>query len=161
MSDLKEQARRVAVLTALGERVTEAAKQARAELLAEMTEAGAEKVAAELPDGTQVASVSLAAASGAKPYVADEAAFTRWVAAEHPSELEYTVRPAFRKRVLDGVTTEGGGEIPAGVELSDPRPYLSNRFKSGGKDAVAQAWRDGSLAELLPGLLAIEGGEES
>jgi hypothetical protein len=161
VSDLKEQARRVAILAALGERITEAAQQARAELVADMREIGAEKVTAELPDGTAVASVSLAAGSKARAYVADEAAFTKWVAAEHPSELEYTVRPAFRKRVLDGATRPSDGQLAPGVELADSKPYLSNRFKSGGKDAVAEAWRDGSLAELLPGLLAIEGGEES
>lgn len=155
MSDLKEQARRVAVLAALGERITKAAEQARAELRDDMAKLGADAVTAELPDGTRVSSVTLAGGSGGRAYVADEAMFARWVVAEHPSEMEYTVRAAFRKRLLDELS-EARGTVP-GVELSEPRPYLSNRFKSGGKDAVAEAWRDGSLAELLPGLLAIEG----
>lgn len=157
MSDLKQQALAVAVLAALGERITRAAEQARADLLAVMQEIGAERVAAELPDGKSVASVSLAASTGGRAYVASEADFTRWVATEHPSEMEYTVRPAFRKSLLDELS-EARGTVP-GVELSEPRPYLSNRFKSGGKDAVAEAWRNGSLAALLPGLLEIGGGE--
>jgi hypothetical protein len=157
VSDLKEQARRVAILAALGERITKAAEQARSELRDDMARLGADAVTAELPDGTRVSSVTLAGGSGGRAYVADEAMFARWVVAEHPSEMEYTVRAAFRKRLLDELS-EARGTVP-GVELSEPRPYLSNRFKSGGKDAVAEAWRDGSLAELLPGLLAIEDGE--
>jgi hypothetical protein len=157
VSDLKQQALTVAVLTALGERITKTAEQARADLLAVMQEVGAEKVAAEMPDGRQIASVSLAASKGGRAYVADEAEFTRWVAAEHPSELEYTVRPAFRKQKLAELSKTQ--EAIPGVDFADARPYLSNRFKPDGKDAVAEAWRDGSLAELIGGLLAIEGGE--
>lgn len=155
MSDLKDQALRVAVLAALGERITEAAKAARADLLAVMQEVGAERVAAELPDGKGVASVTLAASKGGRAYVADEAEFARWVAAEHPSEMEYTVRPAFRKRLLGELSTTCE-DVP-GVAYSDPQPYLSNRFKAAGKDAVAAAWADGSLP--LVDLLAIEGSE--
>jgi hypothetical protein len=157
VSDLKQQALTVAVLTALGERITEAAKSARADLLAVMQEVGAERVAAELPDGARVAAVSLAGSAGGRAYVADEAAFTRYVFEKYSGEMEYTIRPAFRKRLLDELSAVG--EVVPGVELSDPKPYLSNRFASGGKDAVAQAWASGELD--LPGLLAIEGGEEA
>lgn len=157
MSDLKEQALRVAVLTALGDRITEAAKAARADLLDVMQKVGAERVTAALPNKQKVASVTLAGSKGGRAYVADEAAFVAYVAEKYASEMEYTVRPAFRKKLLDELSA--GGETVPGVELSDPRPYLSNRFAADGKTAVAAAWREGSLAELVSGDLEIEGGE--
>lgn len=159
MTDLKQQALTVAVLTALGERITEAAKTARADLLTVMQEVGAERVTAALPDGTSVASVSLAASQGGKAYVADDAAFTRWVAEQHPCELEYTVRPAFRKAKLDELSATQ--EAIPGVDFAEARPYLMNKFRGDGKGAIASAWQAEELTELVSGLLAIEGGEES
>jgi hypothetical protein len=157
MSDLKQQALAVAVLAALGERITRAAEQARADLLAVMQEIGAERVAAELPDGKGVASVSLAASTGGRAYVASEADFTRWVAGEHPTELEYTVRSAFRKQLLAELSKTQ--EAIPGVDFADARPYLKNTFKADGKEAIAKAWQAEELAELMSRLLAIEGGE--
>lgn len=157
MSKLKTQATRVAVLKTLADKVAEVDKQARAELLATMQEIGAEKVTAELPDGTGVASVSLAGGKGARAAVVDDRAFLAWVKANHPTEIEERVSDAFKKRFLDELA-QNGEEVP-GVELGTARPYLSNRFKTGGKDAIAAAWAEGTLQ--LGELLALPaGGEE-
>ena len=157
MSDLKMQAARVAVLKTLADKVAEADREARAELLATMQEIGAEKVSAELPDGTAVASVSIVGGKGAKAVVVDERAFLAWVKANHPMEIEERVSDAFKKRLLDELA-QNGEEVP-GVELGTARPYLSNRFKTGGKDAIAAAWVEGTL-QLGQVLALPAGGEE-
>ena len=157
MSDLKTKAMQVAVLKTLADKVAEVDKQVRAELLATMREIGAEKVTAELPDGTAVASVSAAGGTNVKAFVVDDWAFLAWVKENHPTEIEERVSDAFRKRFLDELAANG--EVVPGVELGTARPYLSNRFKAGGKDAIAAAWAKGTLQ--LGQILALPaGGEE-
>ena len=157
MSQLKADAMQVAALKTLVDEVTKYDKDIRAKLLASMQEIGAEKVSAELPDGTVVASVSLAGGKGAKAMVVDERAFLAWVKANHPTEIEERVSDAFKKRLLDELA-QNGEEVP-GVELGTARPYLSNRFKTGGKDAIAAAWVEGTL-QLGQVLALPAGGEE-
>lgn len=156
MSDLKALTFRVAILKALADTVTGAAQQARGDLLTAMVAAGAEKATAELPDGTKVASVSLCGGDKATARVVDDAAFLAWVKANRPDEIEEKVRESYRKAVLDGIT-KTGEEVP-GVELGTSTAYVSNRFKAGGKDAIAQAWAKGALT--MPQVLALPAGGE-
>lgn len=157
MSQLKQDALEIAALKTLVDEVAKYADPKRSNLLRKMQEIGAEKVNAELPDGTVVASVSIAGGNGAKAAVTDDRAFLDWVRANHPTEIEERVNDTFKKRFLDDLAK--AGETVPGVDLVDGRPYLSTRFKTGGKDAVAAAWSEGALQ--LDELLALPaGGEE-
>ncbi|MFB4320634.1 hypothetical protein [Actinomadura sp. 21ATH] len=157
MSELKELALRVAVLKALSDQVTKAGSQARAELLRQMHEAGAEKVAAELPGGRKVASVSLAGGHKVSAVVVDEAELLAWVREQRPEELEERIRPAYRRALLEELA-RNGEEVP-GVELTLSTSYVSNRFATGGQHAIAQAWSSGALA--LPEVLALPTAEQA
>jgi hypothetical protein len=156
MSDLKAAAIRVAVLKALIDKVTAVDETARGELLAAMLDSGAEKVTAELADGTKVSSVSLCGGDKAVARVVDDRAFLAWVKLHRPDEVEEKVRASFKKVVLDEAAATGE-EIP-GVELGISKAYVANRFKTGGKDAVAEAWTKGTLS--LREVLALQSGGE-
>ena len=156
MSDLKALAVRVAVLKALVDKVTAVDQAARVDLLTAMLDSGAEKATAELPDGTKVSSVSLCGGDKATARVVDDAAFFAWVKANRPDEIEEKVRASYRKAVLDDLA-KTGEEVP-GVELGTSTPYVSNRFKTGGKAAIEQAWAQGALT--LPEVLALPAGGE-
>lgn len=157
MSDLNVKAAQVAVLKTLADKVAEVDKPARAELLADMREIGAEKVNAKLPDGTVVASVSIAGGQGPKAFIADEQAFLNWVKKNRPTEVEERVSDAFKKRFLDELAKTG--ETVPGIDLADSRPYISTRFAPGGKDAITEAWTSGDLQ--LGQLLALPSGGAS
>lgn len=108
-----------------------------------------DRVTAKLQDGTKIASVTLTDPS-ARAKVVDEAAFTKWVEANAPSEVVATVRESYRKQLLDAVksrgapVTENGEEIP-GVDVTTTDPYPSVRAASGAQEAIAKAWRDGTV----------------
>jgi hypothetical protein len=157
MSALKADAMQVAALKTLVDEIAKFDKPARAKLLADMQEIGAEKITAELPDGTVVASVSVAGGQGVKAFVTDDRAFLAWVKDNRPTEVEERVSDAFKKRFLDDLAKTG--ETVPGVDLTDARPYISTRFKPEGRDAIAAAWAEGTLS--LGQILALPaGGEE-
>lgn len=155
MTGMKALALRVAVLKALADKVADAATNARGELLRQMAEAGAEKVAAELPDGRKVASVSMAGGNKVTAVVVNEAELLAWVKSTRPDEVEERVRPSYRKALLEDLARHGE-EVP-GVELGLSRTYLSNRFTGGGEDVIAEAWARGALE--LPEILALPAAE--
>jgi len=169
MSNLLELAREEATLKALADVVTDRLKAVRAETQAALDEAegqsGTRQVAAKLPDGTSVATLSL---TDPKPEakVTDADAFQAWVMAEFPGEIERRfvaeVRPAFLDKVLAEMTAAGvarlvnkeTGELHdvPGVEVKATRSRNhSLRFKPGGRDEIAAAWQAGTLA--LPGVV--------
>jgi hypothetical protein len=158
MSDLKKLALRVATIKTLTDRIEEVDKDARAELIAAMQNVGASSVTPELPDGTKISSVSIAGGDKVTARVTDPDAFLRWVKSNKPAEVEERVRDSYKKKLLDEVAATGE-EVP-GVELGTSRTYLSNRFKTGGKDAIAEAWSNGTLqlGEVLA--LPMAGGED-
>ncbi|MFF4552774.1 hypothetical protein [Streptomyces sp. NPDC001422] len=174
---LKEAAAREAYLKTLLDVVNDAYKQARAETQTALDvaaeETGARQVAASLPDGPDIATVSLSAGEAAAK-VTDDEAFTAWVIAHYGSEVERRfvteVRSAFREKVLGALTAAGGvewadpetgviHEVP-GVVFAPARARThSLRFKKDGRDQVMAAWREGRLATVaLPELTA--GGAE-
>ncbi|WP_395109834.1 hypothetical protein [Actinomadura sp. SCN-SB] len=157
MTGMKAQALRVAVLKALADQVAAAAAEQRNDLQRRMVETGAERVTAELPDGTKVASVSIAGGHKVTAVVVDEAELTAWVREHHPEHLEERIRPAYRKALLEELG-RNGEEVP-GVELTLSTAYLSNRFIAGGKDAIARAWAAGALD--LPRILELPAGGDS
>jgi hypothetical protein len=174
---LKEAAARETYLKTLLDAVSDAYKAARAETQRELDKAaeetGARQVAVSLPDGPDIATVSLSAGS-AEARVTDPDVFTAWVVEHYGSEIERRfvteVRAAFREKVLGALTAAGGiewadpetgviHEVP-GVEIAPARARThSLRFKKDGRDQVMAAWREGRLADVaLPELTA--GGAE-
>ncbi|MFJ6073646.1 hypothetical protein ACIQFU_22865 [Streptomyces sp. NPDC093065] len=174
---LKDAAAREAYLKTLLDVVNDAYKAARSEtqqlLDTAAEETGARQVAASLPDGGDIATVSLSAGEAAAKVIDDEA-FTAWVVANYGTEVERRfvteVRGAFREKVLGALTAAGGlewadpesgviHEVP-GVAIAPARARThSLRFKKDGREQVMQAWREGRLAGVaLPELTA--GGAE-
>jgi hypothetical protein len=180
MTNLLELAREEATLKALADVVTDRLKAVRAETQAALDDAeqqtGTRQVAAKLPDGTAVATLSL---TDPKPEakITDAEAFKAWVMAEFPGEVERRfvaeVRAAFVDKVLGEMTAAGvarlvnkeTGELHdvPGVEVKATRSRNhSLRFKPAGRDAIAEAWQAGTLA--VPGVTgpaAVETGASS
>lgn len=169
--NLKDQATKVAVLRVLRD-VVEAQYQAtRLEVLDGLRTARAEfalkSMRVTLPDGAPIATITLI---DPKPtvVVADEGAFTAWVAENHPEEVEtlVRVRSSWRKQFIaqlavwpDPVTDPHTGEVIPGlaaVPASAPRSF-SLRPTPDGTEQVARAWHTGEID--LPRLLALDGGE--
>jgi hypothetical protein len=174
---LRDAAAREAYLKTLLDVVNDAYKEARAEtqtlLDSAAEETGTRQVAVALPDGPDIATVSLASGEAAAK-VTDEEKFTDWVREHFAGEIERrfvtTVREAFAKKILAELTASGGTDwadpetgvihsVP-GVAIAPARARTHNvRFKTEGRDEVMRAWREGRLANVaLPQLTA--GGAE-
>lgn len=170
MSDLQQLALEEAALKTLADAVLDRLKEVKATMQEALLADGISKVEANLPDGTKVATISR---SDAKPaaVVTDDEAFLSWVRANSPhnvsSKVVTEVRPAYRGALLAEMTAAGvaqwadreTGEIHdiPGVEVKATRSLThSVRPVSGGKEAIAEAWRTGQLAHL--NLLQISGG---
>ncbi|MFI6639983.1 hypothetical protein [Streptomyces sp. NPDC050504] len=174
---LRDLAMEEATLKALADLVKERLTVVRGELQqgldAAERETGTRQIAAALPDGTTVATVSLTdPAPEAK--VIDAEAFKAWVMAAFPSEIERRfvteVRPAFVDKVLAEMTAAGVArlvdtetgelhEVPGVAVRATRARNHSLRFRSEGKSRIAEAWTTGALA--LPGITGpaqIEGG---
>ncbi|WP_224273989.1 hypothetical protein [Streptomyces sp. LS1784] len=173
---LADLAAREAVLKALADAIGDQLKAVRADVQAALDESvGVRQVAALLPDGKQVAKVSLTDPAPAAT-VTDSEAFLAWVRDNHPDKDAITrrvvteVRPATQTALLAEMTAAGvpqwcdteTGEVHTvpGVEIRATRARShSVRFDKGGRDLVAAAWQAGELAALvLPELTA--GGAE-
>lgn len=171
MSDLPRLALEEAVLKALADQIAARLRDVRAGMQAALDSTGASRVAAALPDGTKVATVSL---SEPKPtaVVTDEKAYLGWVREHSPANvvtrLITEARPAYTAALLAEMTAAGvaqwadkdTGEVHnvPGVEIRATRARShSVRPVKGGPEAIAAAWRSGQLAHLnLPQLNAGE-----
>lgn len=161
---LKDAAAREAYLKTLLDEVDAAYKAARAEtqqlLDTADRETGTRQVAASLPNGTDIATVSIKGGT-AEAKVVDEEAFTAWVREEFPTEIERrfvtNVRAQFIKKILAELTAAGGTDWPdpengvihtvPGVEITPSRARThAVRFTSTGRQDVMAAWRNGLLA---------------
>lgn len=171
--DLAQLALEEAALKALADTVNDRLKEVKNAMQEQLVNNGISKVTASLPDGTKVATISR---SDAKPaaVVVDEAAFLKWVQSvardEVSTRLVTEVRPAYRASVLAQMTAAGVARIVdtttgelhdvPGVEVKATRALThSVRPSTGGKEAIAQAWRTGQLTHL--NLLQIEAGDAS
>ncbi|WP_405673151.1 hypothetical protein [Streptomyces sp. NBC_01530] len=174
---LKEAAAREAYLKTLLDVVNDAYKEARAETQQHLDKAaeetGTRQVAVTLPDGPDIATVSLSAGEGAAK-VTDPEKFQAWVLENYGSEIKRefvtSVQPAFEKKLLAEMTAANSTEwadmetgvvheVP-GVEIAPARARThAVRFKTDGRNQVMAAWRDGRLVNVaLPELTA--GGAE-
>jgi hypothetical protein len=162
--NFSDEALRVAVLKVIIDAATAQLGVAKDTVKAGFTATGTSQAVPGLADGTRVATASLAG-GGKAASVTDEAAFLAWMTEHHPEEIVTTVRPSARQRILDGSKAAGRpvddvtGEIPAGVSVGNSVPYVSLRFKPGGREAIIAAWRRGDLTGIdLVAPEAIEAG---
>ena len=174
--NLKDIATRTAVLSALAEAIDKELKDAKRELQeglkAAKTETGTQKISIALEDGQDIGSVSLVQPKAAAA-VTDPEKFLAWVREVRPSEvatrLVTEVRPAWQALVLKEIAAAGVAQwadptnglihdVP-GVELQGRAAYTRMTVPDAGKEAIAEAWRNGQLAHL--NLLQLEAGEAS
>lgn len=164
-----------AVLRALADAVNDRLKTVRADMQAALdATGGVRQVAATLPDGTEVAKVSL---TDPKPeaVITDADAFRDWVLKSAPTEVKREVRvvtevrDSYKALLLNQMTAAGRPEVcdketgvveeVPGVEVRATRARShSVRFSKTGKGAIGEAWRNGKLAaDLMPQLGAGDG----
>lgn len=174
LEKLSQLASEEAVLKALVDAVGDRLKEVRGDMQAALDGArGVKTVAASLPNGTEVAKISL---TDPKPeaVVTDPDAFLAWVrdnaATEVVRRVEVVteVRPAYRAALLAQMTAAGRPEIcdtetgvvdtVPGVEVKATRARgHSVRFGKTGKQAIAAAWQAGQLLDVA--LPQLTGGE--
>lgn len=163
---------KAAVLKALLDEVKRVYDLARAEADGQLVqlsgELGVTTVQVKVP-GCDSAVAQVTLTEPKTGFVVDEAGFLAWCKQEHPSEVQVTVpapvesvRPAWRKALLARMTVEQDGTVVDSetgrvldfVEVAEPPPPSTRlTFKTGGREEVARAYRDGRLA--LPDLLAL------
>ena len=171
MIERHDLAARFAVLKEIASKLSAAKKAADCEIRDTWTPG--DRLTAKLPDGTPVGSVTLAKGKTTAK-LTDAAAYEEWVTRTHPGEIETVtitrVRPEFTERVLSAARQLGEpvdaatGEMVPGVSVEQGDPYPTTRLNAGAAEAIAKAWQDGQLAELVGGLLRPalpEGGGES
>ncbi len=166
--NLRDLALEEATLKALADMVKERLTTVRAELQSGLDvaekEAGTRQIAATLPDGTTIATLSLTDPNP-EAKVTDSDAFKAWVIKFFPSEIERRfvteVREAFTTKLLAEMTAAGvpqvvdkdTGELHdvPGVAVKATRARNhSLRFKPTGRTDIADAWQSGALQ--LPGI---------
>ena len=164
--DLTQLARDETMLRALADAVNDRLRAVRTQMQAAFDDSsGIRQVAAQLPDGTEVAKVSV---TDPKPeaVVVDADAFRDWVMKTRPTEIRRTlhteVRDSYKALILNQITAAGVPEVcdketglvqsVPGVEVRATRARShSVRFSKEGREAIAAAWRDGVLAvDLMP-----------
>lgn len=134
-------------------------KAAKSGLLGAMLDQGVERIRVTDDDGTNLGTVTVAAAD-ASARVTDEAAFTKWVQQRFPSEIVPTVRASFRKKLLDEATAAGDpvdastGEVIPGVEIVPGEPYLSCRPSAEAAGRMRETLRASGLLALTSGEVA-------
>jgi hypothetical protein len=103
--------------------------------------------AATLSDGTRLGKVSKVRGRETVQVV-DEKAFTAWVTATYPTEIETNVRPAFREKVMSSAKAHGmavdgkTGELIPGIEIACGSPYISYRSDKGSAEVIATRWQE-------------------
>ncbi|MBL3669608.1 hypothetical protein JL475_27215 [Streptomyces sp. M2CJ-2] len=168
--NLRDRATRVVVLRVLRDAVEAEYRAERRAVLDGLRAARAElalkSMRVTLPDDIPIATLTLIDPQPAV-VVADEDAFTAWVAANHSGEVEtlVRVRPAWKREFFgrlacfDPVVDPHTGEVIPGLAVappSEPRSF-SLRPVPGGAERVARAWHTGEID--LRRLLALGGGE--
>jgi hypothetical protein len=164
--NLKELTLRAAVLKVLADEVDGRLAAAKEAARAAFRETGTSQAVPELADGTKVATASLAGDGGKSASVTNDAALLAWVAEHHPEEIVSAIRDNYKKKLLDAAKEAGRGVDPAtgevvpGITVGPSTPYVSLRFRPGGRDAVIAAWRAGGLRDIeLVAPAGLEGSE--
>jgi hypothetical protein len=153
-SDTSDQAVKLAVLKALKSRIRDLEIDINAHLMSILDEGDAK--AASLPDGARLGKFTKTRGR-ATPTITDERKFLQWVQDRHPDEIEQTIRPAFRTKILDSAKKYGEavdpttGEVVPGIELRHGDPYISFRSEPGYQQLVAERWHEIVGPRLLDG----------
>lgn len=173
MNDMQQLALEEAALKTLADTILDRLKVVKADMQTALTESGASRVEAELPDGRKVATISRTTAKPAA-VVVDPDAFLKWVQVNSPhnavTRLVTEVRPAYTTGLLAEMTAAGTAEVSdretgvveavPGVEIRATRSVThSVRPTKDGAELIAEAWRSGALSHLA--LPQITGGGES
>lgn len=151
---MKTTALQVAVLKVLADAITERITVLKEDVKGTFADTGADRTVAELPDGTRAATVSLDGAGRQSASVTDPGALLDWVTAHHPDETETVIRGSYLEKLLDTAKAEGRaidpltGELVPGITVKDRTPFISVRFKPGGREAIIAAWRAGQLTGI-------------
>ncbi|AJF63856.1 hypothetical protein [Streptomyces vietnamensis] len=168
--NLKDQATKVVVLRVLRDEVEAEYQATRREVLdglcAARAELGLKSIRVTLSDDIPVATITLIDPQSAV-VIADEAAFTAWVAENHPGEVEtlVRVRSGWQREFLARlarfapVADPRTGEVIPGLAVAaapEPRSF-SLRPVPGGAERIARAWQTGEID--LRRLLVLGGGE--
>lgn len=160
--DMQQLALEEAALKSLVDAIADRLKEVKTQMQEQLETTGASRVEATLPDGTKVATISR---TTPKPtaQVTDPELFLKWVREHSPqnvtTRLVTEVRPAYTTGLLAEMTAAGATEVAdwetgvvedvPGVEIKATRGRThSVRPVDGGREAIAQAWRDGQLAHL-------------
>lgn len=153
MTNPRETALALAVVTTIADAAKERKDQLRHQLLDELNNAGADAVRAEI-DGKRVARTSLITPQE-KIAPSDEEQFTQWVANNYPTEVETitTVRPVFReiflkrlKVINDQIIDPLTGEVVPYVKATPGNAYVSTRFEPEGRAEILEALRNQTIA---------------
>jgi hypothetical protein len=156
MGDMKQAARSVMAAQLVAGIIAEHSKPLKADLLADMTDLGAERIRVTDDDGTDLGAVSISAGRTTAK-VTDRRAFVDWVARRYPNELEHLVRAAFEKKLLDAATAAGDpvdaatGEIIPGVEVLAGDPYVTMRPTVEAKARMRETLQSAGLLQLPSG----------
>ena len=156
MGDMKQAARSAMAAQLIAGIITDHHKPLKADLLADMTDLGAERVRVTDDDGTDLGSLSVSSGR-VKAKVTDRRAFVEWVARQYPDELERAVREAFEKKLLDAATAAGDpvdastGEVIPGVEVVAGEPYLTVRPTAEAKTRMRVQLQSSGLLQLAAG----------
>lgn len=173
---LKDTATRTAVLSVLADVINAELKASKAELQqglkAAKAETGTQQVGMELPDGQDIGKATLVQPK-ATAVVTGPDLLIEWVRENAPagsitSRVVTEIRPSYLKVLLAEITAAGvaqwcdkeTGEVHdvPGVQIQGRAAYTRTTIPDTGKQAIAQAWREGALTNMvLPELTA--GGE--
>lgn len=154
--NLRELALRLAAITVIADAAKEEKDRLRDQFAARLNEVGADAAKAAL-EGTEVAKVSLVSPK-ASATINNDSAFVAFVEKDRPDEIVKTVRESYRKYVLDNISEIDGeavyhptGEVLSFVSFKPREPYVSTRFAKGGRETIADAFRNRTLnpAELI------------
>lgn len=135
---LKTLSLKVALAKVMSELVAERVSAARDAVL-EATldlhrQVGLKSVDVDLPDGTNVGTISLTQPKD-KFAVVDRNAFIAWVEQNHPGEVEYvpTVRPSFEKVLLEKwAESTSDGVVITDTDTGEQKPVDGVEFKPAG-----------------------------
>lgn len=156
MGDMKGAARTAMAAQLLSTVITAEHKPVKTILLADMLDAGVERVRVTDDDGVNVGAVTLAC-STAKARIVDDKAFLAWVIDRYPGEIAQVVRESFVKKLLDAATEAGDpidagtGEVVPGVEIVAGEPYLMVRPTPEAKERMRETLLESGLLQLPSG----------
>lgn len=156
----RDAALRAFALSVLGDLIQGENRAARAEVIAGLqamlADTGADRIRINLPDGTEIASATLAKPKD-RVEITDHAAWIAYVAAHHPAHVK--VAYDFERGWLNHLVVEDGDvidpttaaivEFARHVPARDTTPSLRitpTRAPVPGKDLLMAAWRDGALS---------------